>query len=203
MQLYTVLSYNPIFNACDLSPAGQSAKGILRDVPIACFWGGTSESQQSHYPRFPPEAIAPAPRWGVVYPVQPGDFAQVDFLGGDQSSAVITGFICNWRGTRGPAYLAQEIGEPIKNRYDVLLPSGAWLKSLEDGSWIIAAAPAKSPACSITLKADGSVVINAPGGVHITNDAESTINGKGIVVIGGMDDDNEANGPDRMVSTGQ
>lgn len=39
--------------------------------------------------------------------------------------------------------------------------------------------------------------------VEITCTEESTINGKGIVVIGGMDNDTESNGPDAMVTTGQ
>jgi len=47
------------------------------------------------------------------------------------------------------------------------------------------------------------IEITVTGGLHITNEAESTINGKAIVVIGGRDDDTESNGPDTMVTSGQ
>lgn len=39
--------------------------------------------------------------------------------------------------------------------------------------------------------------------IEIVGAEESTINGKAIVVVGGMDNDTESNGPDTIVESGQ
>lgn len=193
---FTVVAYNPILNVCDLKPAAGSQRGFLSDVPIAC-WGGSWEQQKRQTPALPSVvdpgawgAAARGPRWGVAYPVQLGDLAKVEYLGGSYNSPIITEFGGN-PVEAGPAFVGAQLGESPFNRYDLLLPSGAWLKSLGDGSWLIATGPVGSPAASIRLGADGSVTINAASitinGVTTFNGTGQNINGKEIAVVGAPD----------------
>ena len=209
LEWYQVISYTPIPGVCDLAPATQTPRGILREVPIACFWGGAWEIQKRYTPPIPNPVdtgqfggVAEGPRWGMAFPIQPGDYALVGYL--DPSTAVIVGFAPGWRGTPKPAYVGAQMGEPIADRFDVLLPSGAWLRSLADSTWIVTTASVDSPSVAIRLGADGSVSINAgsvsvtaetvsitagditlTGNVHV--EGSQDINGKKVMVIGGRD----------------
>lgn len=218
--LYQVISYNPILNVCDLAPAGQGGQGILRGVPIGCFWGGSWQAQVRHRPPLPrrasPEQWGEAvggPRWGVVFPVQLGDYCEVDFLDGDLTSAVIIAFCPGWRGNPGPAYVGEQFGESTQDRFDLLLPSGGWARCLGDGTWLISAAPVgQGPV--VRISADGSVTVQADnvaiaassilfeGSVAVNGalsvQGDTTVNGKGVMVQGGVD-----SAGDVMVSTGQ
>ena len=206
-ELYQIISYNPLLNICDVAPASQGAAGILRAVPLGCFWGGSRADQVRHSPPLPKTVDSAqwgratgGPRWGVTFPVQPGDYCQVGFLGGDRSSAIIVGLLPGWRGGYGPAYVGQRFGESPTDRFDILLPSGGWARCLADGSWVFQAAPAGQGA-AIRVGSDGAVAINASsitlnGAVAINGSA--TINGKGIMVTGGIDSRG-----DTMVATGQ
>lgn len=200
--LYQVVSYNPEAYTCNLAPATQNARGILRDVPIGCFWGGSWEIQRRYSPPFPNLAPQGA-RWGIGFPVQAGDYCIVSHL--DQTTAYISSFLPGWRGARGPAYVGQQSGEPIQDRFDVLHPSGAWLRCLRNGTWIVNT-PENS--ARVTISADGTVTldagivnvnageINLNGDVHVNGSQD--INGKKVMVIGGLD-----SAGDQMVQDGQ
>lgn len=219
--LYQVIAYNPILNVCDVAPASQSGLGILRGVPIACFWGGSWQSQFRHQPPLPRIAsqsqwgeAAGGPRWGVIYPVQLGDYCEIECLDDDPTSAVIIAFSPGWRGGLGPAHVGRQYGESELDRFDILLPTGGWARCLADGTWVISAAPVgKGP--TVRISADGSVLIhqaaevaiaastiNIQGAVSIDGplsvQGDTTIGGKGVVVVGGVD-----SAGDVMVSTGQ
>jgi hypothetical protein len=187
--LYTVLKYYPEWETCDLISASPNARGALQQVPIAVGHGGSWENQQRHEPAVENKAdpgkwgnCDRGPRWGESFPVQEGDLAEVRFVGANQSVPLITKFL-HWRGNYGPAFVAKNLksrpdGLPssdkeIDNRYDLLLPSGAWLRSTGDGGWIIATPPVDNPKAFIALHADGTihisgshVIITAPGGIE-------------------------------------
>lgn len=193
--LYQIISYDAQSYTCNLAPATQNARGILRNVPIGCFWGGSWEIQQRYSPPFPDRASSGS-RWGIGFPVQKGDYAIVRYL--DQTTAYIAAFLPGWRGVRGPAYAGQQAGEPIADRFDLLHPSGSWVRILQDGTWKLTT-PENS--VTITIDAGGAVTVDAAqinlnGGVHINGNAD--INGKRVMVIGGKDTDG-----DTMISDGQ
>lgn len=182
-ELYTVLKYYPETETCDLYPANQNGRGALSRVAIAVGHGGAWENQQRHNPplenRSDPSQfgnVERGPRWGQSFPVQEGDIAEVHWLGMDQSVPIIKNFL-HHRGVLGPAWVASKIGdrpdglpesdkEP-DNRYDLLLPSGAWLRSTKDGSWTIATPPVDAPKAFIVLHANGDINIHAEGTVTI------------------------------------
>lgn len=198
---YRVLTYDPIAQTCVLAPASQCQSGIIYDVPILA-WGGNWQDQK----RVPLQLTQPVdpgawgssdqgPRWGVTFPVQQGDLAKVEYLDG---AAVVTGFAKGILGSQGPAIAAEEQGESIDNRFDLLLPSGAWARSLGDGSWVLSTGPVGNPAAQITLAADGTItldgsalVINTPtitvNGQTSFTEAGQVINGKEIAVVGAPD----------------
>ena len=200
---YTVLKYDPVLRTCDLQPAAETPGGVLWDVPISCWWGGNWSNQVRHQPTVPQTDIsgfpqlAHGPQWGTAYPVQPGDWAKVDFLNGDQSAPIITAFTSQWAWW-GVADVAREIGEPIEDRFDLLHPSGAWLRILGDGSWVITTPGVDSPKCRIFISASGAVTLDA-GSVtlnassfevnagNIDLNGLTKISGKEVTVIGGVD----------------
>lgn len=200
--LYQVISYDPIAYTCNVAPASQNARGILRNVPISCWWGGSWEIQQRYSPPFP-ERAEQGTRWGMGLPIQPGDYCLVARF--DAVSAYIIQFLPGWRGVRGPSTVGQQNGEPVEDRLDLLHPSGAWLRCLQDGTWIL-----NTPNNSVRIEVDasgavsisaGSISVNASeinlnGDVHVNGSQD--INGKRVMVIGGKDTDG-----DTMIQDGQ
>lgn len=201
---FSVVTYNPINQSCTVAPASQSQAGLLYDVPIAC-WGGSWQGQKRS-PLKLTEVVEPGawgesglgPRWGLNLPVQQGDLALVEQGDSNQSAPYIVGFAPGVPGTLSPAAVGVEQGESPYGRFDLLLPSGAWAKVLEDGSWVISTGPVGGPAASIRLGADGtitlnggSLVVNCPSvtvnGVTAFTEAGQTINGKEIAVVGAPD----------------
>lgn len=212
---YRVLAYDPMTETCTLAPASGSQAGILRDVPIA-VWGGSWYAQQRSAARLT-QPVSPGdwgqteggPRWGVSFPVQQNDLAQLSYVDGDQSRPVITAFLRGTVGSPAIAPVGMEQGESAKDRFDLLLPSGAWCRSLEDGSWVVATGPVGGAAASIRIGADGTItlngsalVVNCPtvtvNGVADFTESGQTIGGKEISVIGGVDSAGHSN-----VSSGQ
>jgi hypothetical protein len=212
---FRVLAYDPLTESCTLAPASGSQSGLRRDVPIA-LWGGSDYGQQRSAARITQPvdveqwgSAEGGPRWGMSWPVQQNDLAQVSYVDGDQSRPVITAFL---RGTIGSPTIAPvgvEQGESAKDRFDLLLPSGAWCRSLEDGSWVVATGPVGSAAASVRIGADGTItltgsalVVNCPtvtvNGVTSFTESGQTINGKEITVIGSRDSRGDVN-----VSSGQ
>lgn len=159
--LYQVIAYFPESYTCNLAPATQNARGILRNVPIGCFWGGSWDAQQRYSPPFPNGARVGS-RWGIGFPVQQGDYAVVRYL--DQTTAYIAAFLPGWRGVRGPAYQGQQIGEPIVDRFDLLHPSGSWVRILQDGTWKLTT---PENTVTITIDAGGSVTVDAEKSIHL------------------------------------
>lgn len=212
--LYRVLSYDPKTETCNLAPASGSQAGLLRDVPIG-IWGGSQYGQQRAAARLT-ETVSGnwgeaegGPRWGLSLPVQQNDLAQLSYVDDDQSRPIITAF---FRGTVGRPAIAPvglEQGESAKDRFDLLLPSGAWCRSLADGSWVVATGPVGAAAASIRIGADGTItlngsalVVNCPtvtvNGVADFTKSGQTIGGAEICVVGSVDSRG-----DRNVSSGQ
>jgi len=201
---FSVVAYNPINETCTLAPASQSQSGLLYDVAIAA-WGGSWQGQRRS-PLKLTETVAlgdwgnstEGPRWGLSLPVQQGDLAKVEWLDDNQSSPFITAFLRGVPGTLGPAFVGGEQGEPTGDRFDLLLPSGAWARSLEDGSWVLSTGPVGGAAATLRLGADGTItltgdamVVNCPtvtvNGVTTFSQAGQNIRGKEIAVIGAPD----------------
>lgn len=212
--LHRVLSYDPLTETCTLAPASGSQAGLLRDVPIA-LWGGSQYGQRRSAARLTETVPGDwgkaegGPRWGLSFPVQQNDLAQLSYVDGDQSRPVITAFLRGTVGSPAIAPVGVEQDEPIKDRFDLLLPSGAWCRSLADGSWIVATGPVGAAAASIRIGADGTItlngsalVVNCPtvtvNGVANFTESGQTIGGKEISVIGGVDSAGHSN-----VSSGQ
>jgi hypothetical protein len=201
---YSVLAYNPINETCTVAPASQSQSGILYDVAIA-IWGGSWQAQKRSPLKFTETAdpgawgdSAQGPRWGLSLPVSQGDLALVEQAEGDQSAPFITAFLPGVPGTLGAAFVGGEQGESPYGRFDLLLPSGAWARSLGDGSWVISTGPVGGPAASMVLGADGTItlngsalVVNAPtvtvNGVTTFTQSGQNISGKEIAVVGAPD----------------
>ncbi|MBD2019354.1 hypothetical protein H6F43_04045 [Leptolyngbya sp. FACHB-36] len=206
--LYTVLSYNPIEQTCDLAPASINQRGTLTAVPIAAGFGGAWELQQSHRPKVAGSVnpktygnVARGPRWGENYPIQPGDMCRVCYIGESMSDPVITEFV-RWRGDLGVPWVANQVlsqpndyteatpieeDEPV-DRYDLLLPSGAWLRSSKKGSWTIATPPVDRARNFITLNADGSIKIKARGEKQYTIHLEFDPNKEqGRICVGSLE----------------
>lgn len=201
---FSVVRYDPIKETCTLAPASQSQAGLLYDVPIA-WWGGSWQGQKRSPLKLTKE-VSPAawgaseqgPRWGLSLPVQQGDLAKVEWPEGNQSAPFITAFLRGVPGTVGPAFIGSEQGESPHGRFDLLLPSGAWARSLNDGSWVLSTGPVGGPAASIRLGANGTItldgaalVVNTPvvtvNGVTTFTQSGQAIAGKEIAVIGAPD----------------
>lgn len=212
--LHRVLSYDPLAETCTLAPASGSQAGLLRDVPIA-LWGGSQYGQRRSAARLTETVSGDwgeaegGPRWGLSFPVQQNDLAQLSYVDGDQSRPVITAFLRGTVGSPAIAPVGVEQDEPSKDRFDLLLPSGAWCRSLADGSWIVATGPVGAAAASIRIGADGTITLNGSAlvvdcptvtvnGVADFTESGQSINGKEISVIGGVDSAGHSN-----VSSGQ
>lgn len=212
---YRVVAYDPITETCTLAPASQSQAGLLYDVPVG-RWGGSWQAQKRSPLKLTDEVnpadwgnSAQGPRWGISFPIQQGDLALVEFADGDQSSPVIAAFSRGIVGTLGAAFVGAEQGESPYDRFDILLPSGAWARALSDGTWILSTPAVGAPASSITIGADGTItltgsalVVNTPtvtvNGVTTFTESGQNINGQDITVIGGVDDRGH-----RIVTSGQ
>ncbi len=206
---YTVGRYDPDFQLCDLYPASINQRGQLSDVPIACGFGGSWEAQNAHEPEVASGGfvspnwgnVARGARWGQTFPIQPGDMALVVYQGAGASDPIIIGFeFAN--GNYSIPWLANQLlstendytnqladdEDLTQGRYDLLLPSGAWLRSAQKSSWTVATAPADRPKAFITLHHDGKIKLKARDGedytVHVEFDpaAES-----GRIVFGSLE----------------
>lgn len=179
--LYTVLRYNAIAQVADLAPAGTNQRGILRSVPVCVGFGGAWEIQSNHQPSVPQVDASlwgncpRGPRWGTNYPIQPGDMVRVEYQGEMMSDPVVTGFF-RWRDGLGIPWVANQVlggrandysrqcpqdDASTENRYDLLLPTGAWQRSGDRGSWTLATSPVHFPMAWMSLGADGKIKIKA------------------------------------------
>ncbi len=187
---FSVLTYNPLEQTCTVAPSSQSQSGLLYDVPIAC-WGGSWQGQKRS-PLKLTETVEPGawgasdagPRWGLALPVQQGDLALVEQGDHNQSAPCIVGFAPGVPGTLGPAAVGVEQGESLYGRFDLLLPSGAWARSLRDGSWVISTGPVGGPAASIRLGSDGTITLN--GAALVVNTPVVTVNGVTTFSVAGQ-----------------
>lgn len=205
--LYTVVRYDPLAHTCDLTSASINQRGDLKEVPIACGFGGAWEFQSQHQPAVGSVNqqqwgnCARGARWGVAYPIQPGDLCRVMYAGESQSDPMITEFY-RQQGDYGIPWVANQVlsseNDYTKNtpldddepelRYDLLLPSGAWLRSLKSGSWVVATAPVDRPKAYIVLDANGTIKIKARSTedykVHLEFDPEKE---EGRICIGSLE----------------
>lgn len=182
--LYTVTSYDAIAQTCDLSPMTVNQRGKLMNVPICQAFGGAWERQIGHKPAVQPVDAelwgnAPrGPRWGVSLPIQPGDVARVAYVAESMSDPVITGFY-RWGGNYGIPWVANQVlgkrdthysqqlppdDGDVYGRYDLLLPTGAWTRSGNKGSWTMATAPVHLPKAWMALDASGKIRLRARSG---------------------------------------
>jgi hypothetical protein len=205
---YTVLQYYPDRQTCDLAPASTNQRGVLKSVPIAQPFGGAWELQSFHEPKLDrvvnSEHWGECPRgarWGQSLPIQQGDMARVSFAGEGQCDPIIVGFM-RWRGDYGIPWVANQAlsvendytkstppdDDVLNDRWDVLLPSGAWIRSTESGSWTIATAPVHRAIAFISLGYDGKITIksrdDASYKVHMEFDA---IANYGRIAIGELE----------------
>jgi hypothetical protein len=208
---YTVLRYDPTWQLCDLAPASSNQRGIIRSVPIAQPFGGAWELQTFHDPVLE-RIVEPAhwgecprgPRWGTSLPIQEGDMARVSFAGEGSSDPVIVGFM-RWRGDYGIPWVANQVLAGIENdyteqtpldddllpdRWDILLPSGAWVRSTESGSWTIATAPVHRPVAWASLDGvSGKIKIKARNDDNYHIHAEfDPVSLEGRIAIGVLED---------------
>lgn len=194
--LYTVLAYDPIAQTCDLASASINQRGTLTAVPISQAFGGAWELQAGHQPQI--ATTDPSrwgdcqrgPRWGMNLPIQPGDMAKVGYVGESMSDPVIVAFY-RWRGDYGIPWVANQVlghrdndytkqtpqddAEPA-DRFDILLPTGAWIRSTQSGSWVIATNPVNFAKTWLSLDAEGKIKLKARNSenytVHFELDAE-------------------------------
>lgn len=207
---YTVLRYDPIWQVCDLASASSNQRGTLRSVPIGQPFGGAWELQTFHKPALE-RVVEPAhwgecprgPRWGQSLPIQEGDMARVSFGAEGSSDPVITGFM-RWRGDYGIPWVANQVLGDIKNdyteqtpldddiladRWDILLPSGAWMRSTESGSWTIATAPTHRAVAWASLGFDGKIKIKSRDDEAYKFHAEfDPVSQEGRIVLGKIED---------------
>lgn len=177
---YTVKKYDPVLQLCDLYPGGTHQRGILTKVPIAQIGASSWEDQIFHEPalssKMDPEQwgqVCRGPKAGVSWPIQPGDLALVQFRGESQSDPVITAFMRQDLGLGIPWTANQAIGRrddkykqrlpqddaKLKDRYDVLLPSGAWIRSTKEGSITLSTPPVHNARCFLSLDSEGRIKI--------------------------------------------
>lgn len=173
---YSVLYYDPLRSLCDLRSENSSVSGNLYEIPVLIPFGGSEETAQDTFPEwFAPlgwgqfsteteEGIYNTPRWGVSYPIQPGDFALVEWLG-SPAEPFVTAF-SRLTADIAPAivalgfdnFYAESTPTSVESdRYDLLLPTGAWLTSHQDGSWTIATPPVHNARNFFSQFADGRV----------------------------------------------
>lgn len=207
-ETYTVSRYYPEFGTCDLIPATINQRGELSAVPIKVPFGGSWEASSVHQPQVYSGNgdgwgnASRGPRWGMNFPVQPGDLALVEYEGAAASDPVIVGFRFT-RGNYTVAWTANQVlskgndytentavdDDLVSDRFDLLLPSGAWLRSTQAGSWVMATAPVDRPNAFFTLHADGKIKAKARAGgdytVHLEFDPEQAY---GRVVLGSLED---------------
>lgn len=194
--LYMVQTYDPLRQRCTIVPYNADGGPILSDVPLGIGWNGSWERQQ-HYggsiaQMSAPEQWGNSPRgavWGQTYPIESGDIVLVQYFGNDP---IITAWSQDLSAMHhSPAWVANQIhsnpndftketppsdDEP-QGRYDILLPSGAWMRALHDGSWVVTACPVDRPKTFMVLNADGSFKIKARNAdnynVHVEFDANT------------------------------
>jgi len=207
---YTVLRYDPIWQLCDLAPASSNQRGVLRSVPVGAAFGGAWELQTFHKPALE-RVVEPGnwgecprgPRWGQSLPIQEGDMARVSFAAEGSSDPVITGFM-RWRGDYGIPWVANQVLGGIENdyteqtpldddiladRWDILLPSGAWMRSTESGSWTIATAPVHRAVAWASLGFDGKIKIKSRDDEAYKFHAEfDPVSQEGRIVLGKLED---------------
>jgi hypothetical protein len=194
--LYMIQSYDPLRQRCTIVPYNPDGGPILTDVPLAIGWSGSWERQQQYGGTIGPlmnaEQWGNSPRgpvWGETHPIEPGDIVLVQFLGAD---AIITAIAHDLGAAHhSPAWVANQVhsspndftketpaadDEP-QGRYDVLLPSGGWLRNLADGSWVVTTCPVDRPKVFMVLNADGSFKIKARNAdqynIHVEFDANT------------------------------
>ncbi len=179
--LFTVLTYDPIHQTCDLAPASVNQRGVMTQVPIAQTFAGAWENQQFHRPavaKTDSKTWGTAPRgarWGMNLPIQPGDLALVLYAGESASDPVIVAFY-RWRGDYAVPWLANQVigtrdnefkkalpqdDAETADRFDVLLPSGGWLRSTKLGSWVMATGPVDAAKAWLVLDQEGRIKLKA------------------------------------------
>lgn len=169
--LFRVRSYDPIFQRCDLDNFSQSQAGTKFAVPIGQLHGGVGLRNQKDYSAWGAASAQvegvtiDGPRWGVALPIQVGDIAQVELIDGEDT------IVCFFRqrGEAGPAVVALGLADSLyrqsippedllaADRFDVLLPTGAWARANAAGGWTIATAPVDNPRAFAVLFPNGSV----------------------------------------------
>lgn len=205
LEPFLVLAYDPLFQTCDLQPIGVRQQGTAAKVPIAVGRHGSWEKQQQWASVISTQVSidqwgnAPrGPRWGETFPIQPGDVALVGYVDGLASERVIVGFQ-RGQGDYGPPWVANQVlssandytretpeaDDLTDDRYDLLLPSGAWLRGLNDGSWVIASAPVDRAKVFLSMNANGSFKLKARNdeqyACHVEFDAAA---GYGRICVG-------------------
>lgn len=209
--LYTVLRYNPITQTADLAPASTNQRGALSEVPVCVGFGGAWEIQSNHEPKVSTVNVdlwgdcPRGPRWGTNYPIQPGDMVRVEYQGEMMSDPVVTGFF-RWRDGYGVPWVANQVlgkrdndyskqlpqdDAGTDNRYDLLLPTGAWLRSGAGGSWAIATPPVHFPMAWVSVAADGKVKIKGRGASESEYTAHLELDpaaGEARLALGSLDD---------------
>jgi len=178
--LYTVLKYYPLWELVDLAPASINQRGILSKVPVSIGFGGSWEMQANHEPRI--QTVDPAlwgniergPRWGISYPIQQGDLCRVEYQGESMSDPVVVA-VYRSGGDYGPAWVANQVVGPrdtpytrllpaddsgLENRFDLTLPTGAWLRSGGRGSWVLSTSPINQPRAFLSMdSASGAIYL--------------------------------------------
>lgn len=170
---YVVTFFDPLRATCDLRPEDSTRGGFLYQVPIVSDFGGSEDTAKNVFPEWEapeiwgeyeyesdPEGIYNTPRWGVQYPIQPGDIAIVQWENGDPliigftrltadvTPAVVALGFDNFYSENTPTSVERD-------RYDLLLPTGAWQTSHFDGSWTTATPPVHNARNFISQFADG------------------------------------------------
>lgn len=207
--LFVVERYDPQFQTCDLAPASINQRGKLSQVPIFCMFGGAWELSSHYEPSLgldvDTEQWGNAPRgarWGMNVPIQPGDMARVEYQGESASDPVITAFF-RWRGDFSPAWLANQVfsesneftretpdsDDVLADRFDILLPSGAWMRSTQDGAWTICTPPVNRPNAWFSLFPNGQIKLKARDDddyqIHLEFDPRSK---EGRISVGALED---------------
>jgi hypothetical protein len=194
--LYMIQLYDPLRQRCTIVPYTPEGGPILTDVPLGIGWNGSWERQQQYGGTIAQMAGADqwgnsprGPVWGQTHPIEPGDIVLIQYLGQDP---IITAIVPDLSAMHhSPAWVANQVhsnpndftketpaadDEP-QGRYDTLLPSGAWMRALHDGSWVVATCPVDRPKAFLVLNADGSFKIKARDAdqynIHVEFDANT------------------------------
>ena len=205
---FIVENFYPETGEVDLIPDTLTQRGRLSRVPVKAPFGGSWEAQQSVEEGvasfFSGESwgnSARGPRWGMHLPVEPGDIAIVQYMGGGQSDPVVTAFI-RGNGDFTVAWTANQVLSEqndytdetpdddglLDGRFDLLLPSGAWLRSGFEGSWTIATPPVDRAKSFVSLHPNGRIVVKARAGeeykIHLEFDPATET---GRIVVGSLE----------------